>query len=196
MAWDVERTKQLLLDAATAEFSAYGMAGARIDRIAASAGVNKERIYQYFGKKSEFFGIVLERQLAAVMDAVTIIGTGVEAITDYTGKVFDYQVEHPELARLTFWEGLECDRPTAEDKRRAASDSKVVLVQQALPTISQADARDLLLTILTLADGWQVLHTLDRLYTGTVTRDAARNASRRKAVVAAIDALVRDLVAE
>ena len=40
MAWDVERTKQLLLDAATAEFSAYGMAGARIDRIAASAGVN------------------------------------------------------------------------------------------------------------------------------------------------------------
>ena len=196
MAWDVERTKQLLLDAATAEFSAYGMAGARIDRIAASAGVNKERIYQYFGKKSEFFGIVLERQLAAVMDAVTVTGTGVEAITDYTGKVFDYQVEHPELARLTFWEGLECDRPTAEDKRRAASDSKVVLVQQALPTISQADARDLLLTILTLADGWQVLHTLDRLYTGTVTRDAARNASRRKAVVAAIDALVRDLVAE
>ena len=196
MAWDVERTKQLLLDAATAEFSAYGMAGARIDRIAASAGVNKERIYQYFGKKSEFFGIVLERQLAAVMDAVTITGTGVEAITDYTGKVFDYQVEHPELARLTFWEGLECDRPTAEDKRRAASDSKVVLVQQALPTISQADARDLLLTILTLADGWQVLHTLDRLYTGTTTRDAARNASRRRAVVTAIESLARELAAE
>src|SRR3954464_2267526 len=158
MAWDIERTKQLLLDAATEEFSAYGMAGARIDRIAATAGVNKERIYQYFGKKSEFFGIVLERQLAAVMDAVTISGTGVEAIVDYTGRVFDYQVEHPQLARLTFWEGLECDRPTAEEKRRAASDSKVVLVQAALPAISEADARDLLLTILTLADGWQVLH--------------------------------------
>ena len=196
MAWDVERTKQLLLDAATEEFSAYGMAGARIDRIAASAGVNKERIYQYFGKKSEFFGIVLERQLAAVMDAVQITGTGVEAIAEYTGKVFDYQVEHPQLARLTFWEGLECDRPTAEEKRRAASDSKVVLVRAALPSISEADARDLLLTILTLADGWQVLHTLDRLYTGTVTRGAERNASRRKAVVAAIDALVRDLITE
>lgn len=196
MAWDVERTKQLLLDAATEEFSAFGMAGARIDRIAATAGVNKERIYQYFGKKSEFFGIVLERQLAAVMDVVQISGTGVEAITRYAGEVFDYQVEHPQLARLTFWEGLECDRPTAETKRRAASDSKVVLVRAALPSISEADARDLLLTILTLADGWQVLHTLDRLYTGTVTRDAARNASRRKAVVAAVDALVRDLVAE
>jgi AcrR family transcriptional regulator len=196
MAWDVERTKQLLLDAATEEFSAYGMAGSRIDRIAASAGVNKERIYQYFGKKSEFFGIVLERQLAAVMDVVQIRGTGVEAITRYAGEVFDYQVEHPQLARLTFWEGLECDRPTAEEKRRAASDSKVVLVRAALPSITEADARDLLLTILTLADGWQVLHTLDRLYTGTVTRDAARNASRRKAVVAAVDALVRELAAE
>ena len=196
MAWDVERTKQLLLDAATEEFSAFGMAGARIDRIAASAGVNKERIYQYFGKKSEFFGIVLERQLAAVMDAVQITGTGVAAIVEYTGKVFDYQVEHPQLARLTFWEGLECDRPTAEEKRRVASDSKVVLVRAALPSISEADARDLLLTILTLADGWQVLHTLDRLYTGTVARDATRNASRRRAVVAAIDALARELVAE
>ena len=194
MAWDVERTKQLLLDAATEEFSAFGMAGARIDRIAASAGVNKERIYQYFGKKSEFFGIVLERQLAAVMDAVQITGTGVEAIARYAGDVFDYQVEHPQLARLTFWEGLECDRPTAEEKRRAASDSKVALVRAALPQITEADARDLLLTILTLADGWQVLHTLDRLYTGTVARDAARNASRRKAVVTAVEALTRELL--
>lgn len=194
MAWDVERTKQLLLDAATDEFSRFGLAGARIDRIAASAGVNKERIYQYFGKKSEFFGIVLERQLAAVMGVITINGTGVEAIVDYAGRIFDYQVEHPELARLTFWEGLECDRPTAEEKRRAASSSKVALVQQALPTISEADARDLLLTILTLADGWQVLHTLDRLYTGTMTRDAARNASRRRAVIAAVEAMTRDLI--
>ena len=194
MAWDVERTKQLLLDAATEEFSAYGMAGARIDRIAASAGVNKERIYQYFGKKSEFFGIVLERQLAAVMEVVQITGTGVEAIARYAGDVFDYQVAHPQLARLTFWEGLECDRPTAEEKRRAASDSKVALVRAALPQITEADARDLLLTILTLADGWQVLHTLDRLYTGTVARDAARNASRRKAVVTAVEALTRELL--
>ena len=194
MAWDVERTKQLLLDAATEEFSAYGMAGSRIDRIAASAGVNKERIYQYFGKKSEFFGIVLERQLAAVMEVVQIRGTGVEAISRYAAEVFDYQVDHPQLARLTFWEGLECDRPTAEEKRRAASDSKVALVRAALPQITEADARDLLLTILTLADGWQVLHTLDRLYTGTVARDAARNASRRKAVVTAVEALTRELL--
>jgi hypothetical protein len=128
------------------------------------------------------------------MGAVQITGTGVEAIARYTGEVFDYQIEHPQLARLTFWEGLECDRPTAEEKRRASSDAKVVLVRAALPTISEADARELLLTILTLADGWQVLHTLDRLYTGTRARDAARNASRRAAVVTAIESLTRELI--
>src|SRR6187402_2240927 len=113
MAWDTERTKQLLLDAATLEFSAHGLAGARVDRIAAEAGVNKERIYQYFVKKDELFGIVLARQLAFVMDEVQITGSGVDAVVDYAARVFDYQVLHPELARLTFWEGLERSEPTA-----------------------------------------------------------------------------------
>jgi len=194
MAWDTERTKQLLLDAATWEFCDHGMAGARIDRIAERAGVNKERIYQYFGKKSELFGIVLERQLAAVMEAVSIEGTGIEAITSYTGRVFDYHTGNPALARLTFWEGLECEQPTAPAARAAAADSKVARLQAALPTLGDTDARELLLTILTLVDGWQVLGTMDHVYTGTVIRDDARNARRRAAVVAAVEAYTRTLV--
>ena len=70
MAWDIERTKRLLLDAGVAEFSAHGLAGARVDRIAAAAGVNKERIYQYFGNKQQFFGEVLLRELGVAIDAV------------------------------------------------------------------------------------------------------------------------------
>jgi len=30
-----------------------------------------------------------------------------DAIADYAGRVFDFQCAHPELARLTFGEGLE-----------------------------------------------------------------------------------------
>ena len=194
MAWDTERTKQLLLDAATAEFSRYGLAGARMDRIASTAGVNKERIYQYFGKKDEIFGIVLARQLAAVMEQVAIEGTGVEAVVDYAGRVFDYQVQHPELARLTFWEGLERDEPTALAARAAGATSKVERLQQALPTLGQSDARELLTTILTLCDGWQVLATMDRIYTGTTERTEERNAARRTAVLTAIEALTRALI--
>src|SRR6478752_788772 len=118
MAWDTERTKQLLLDAATEEFSRHGLAGARVDRIAAAAGVNKERLYQYFGKKDELFSIVLERELAGVIGATALSGTGLEAVATYAGRIFDYQREHPALARLVFWEGLELDEPVAESIRR------------------------------------------------------------------------------
>ena len=87
MAWDTENTKQQLLDAATVEFSAYGLAGGRVDRIAKNAGVNKERIYKYCGNKEQLFGLVLARQLAYVMDQVQITGTGVEAVVDYAGPL-------------------------------------------------------------------------------------------------------------
>ena len=142
---------------------------------------------------------MLARELAAVMDEIQITGTGVEALVTYASRVFDYQVSHPELARLTFWEGLERSEPTALAARASGAASKVQRVREALPTLSDDDARDLLLTILTLADGWQVLGTMDRIYTGTirtgtVERDAARNASRRAAVLAAVEATVRALL--
>ena len=195
MAWDIEKTKALLLDAATAEFSQFGLAGARIDRIAASAGVNKERIYQYFGKKDELFGIVLARELAAVMDAVTMTGTGIEAITGYAEQCFDYQVQNPQLARLIFWEGLERSEPVAEAFRHARSEAKIARLREALPGLSHDDARDLLLTVLALCDSWQVLGLTDRVYTGSSARTAARDAERKRSVVAAVGAIARDLLA-
>lgn len=194
MAWDTENTKQQLLDAATAEFSAYGLAGGRVDRIAKNAGVNKERIYKYCGNKEQLFGLVLARQLAYVMDEVQLTGTGVEAVVDYAGRVFDYQIAHPELARLTFWEGLERSEPTALDTRQTGAASKVSRMRTALPELSDENARELLLTILTLADGWQVLPNMDRIYTNTIERDAHRDAARKRIVLAAVEALTRALI--
>lgn len=55
-----ERTRQAILDAATAEFSTRGLGGARIDAIAERAGTNKRMIYHYFGNKEAMFLAVLE----------------------------------------------------------------------------------------------------------------------------------------
>lgn len=55
-----ERTRQAILDAATAEFSSRGLGGARIDAIAERAGTNKRMIYHYFGNKEAMFLAVLE----------------------------------------------------------------------------------------------------------------------------------------
>lgn len=52
--------KSLLLDAARSEFSARGLAGARIDTIAGRSGVNKQLVYYYFGSKDGLYLAVLE----------------------------------------------------------------------------------------------------------------------------------------
>lgn len=57
---DPERTQALILDAATAEFSTHGLEGARVDAIAARAGVNKRMLYHYFGDKDALFLAVME----------------------------------------------------------------------------------------------------------------------------------------
>lgn len=45
-------SRQLILEAARAEFGEHGYAGARINRIAARTGLNKQLIYYYFGSKA------------------------------------------------------------------------------------------------------------------------------------------------
>src|SRR5215475_11862325 len=56
-----ERTRELILEAATVEFAAKGIGGARVDAIAARAGANKRMIYHYFGNKQRLYLSVLER---------------------------------------------------------------------------------------------------------------------------------------
>jgi len=49
-----------LLTAARREFAQSGLAGARVDEIAARAGVNKQLVYHYFGDKDALYLAVLE----------------------------------------------------------------------------------------------------------------------------------------
>ncbi|WP_420901653.1 TetR/AcrR family transcriptional regulator [Paenibacillus whitsoniae] len=43
------------MEAAMEEFSSYGIAGARVERIAKNAGCNKNMIFIYFGNKETLF---------------------------------------------------------------------------------------------------------------------------------------------
>jgi AcrR family transcriptional regulator len=63
-ARDAEATKQRILAAAREEFAAAGLAGARIDTIAAAAEANKQMIYHYFGSKDGLFTAALEAEYA------------------------------------------------------------------------------------------------------------------------------------
>ncbi|MFF0814536.1 TetR/AcrR family transcriptional regulator [Rhodococcus sp. NPDC003318] len=191
MAWDTERTKRLLVEAGVAEFSAFGLAGARVDRIAAAAGVNKERIYQYFGKKESFFNAVLEHELVTALAAVELSGQGPGAIADYAGRRFDHQRARPALSRLLYWEGLELEAPVSEDARRNHARAMIGRARAAVPALTDADAQELLITVITLVDGWMALTTTDRLFTASADRDDDRYTQRRAFIVRTVDAAVR-----
>jgi TetR/AcrR family transcriptional regulator len=55
-----DQTRARILEAATNEFSANGLSGARTERIAEAAGVNKALLYYYFRSKGELYNAALE----------------------------------------------------------------------------------------------------------------------------------------
>lgn len=59
-----ERTRAAILDAASTEFAAHGLAGARVDRIARNAGFNVQALYYHVGNKQALFRAVFERGYA------------------------------------------------------------------------------------------------------------------------------------
>ncbi|MBF6437715.1 TetR/AcrR family transcriptional regulator [Nocardia cyriacigeorgica] len=103
MRRDSARTKQLLLEAARAEFAEHGIAGARVDRIAAAAGCNKERIYGHFGNKEALFSAVLANAMLGLADTVK---PGESSAAELVRRVFDYHRADPSLLRLLMFEAL------------------------------------------------------------------------------------------
>jgi TetR/AcrR family transcriptional regulator len=61
-------TRSRILDAALTEFAANGLAGARTDRIAQAAGVNKALLYYYFDSKENLYIAALEMISAKIRD--------------------------------------------------------------------------------------------------------------------------------
>jgi AcrR family transcriptional regulator len=101
---DAEATRRRLLRAATEEFAAYGIAGARVDRIAAAAQSNKAQIYHYFGSKDGLFDAVFDAMCRETVDAVPIDAAD---LPEYAGRLFDSYEARPWVQRLATWYRLE-----------------------------------------------------------------------------------------
>jgi AcrR family transcriptional regulator len=189
MAWDTEATKEKLLQAAIDEFSARGFSGARIGEISRTSGCNRERIYWYFGGKTQLFEAALTRQLVTALDDLPIEGSGPDAVADFAGRYFDSSVSSPALARLTCWEGLERGEAVDAERRAVRAAHKVSEIRRALPGIGQAEAEDLLLTIITLCHSWVSRPNVSRVITGTPDNHRRRAAIVRTATLLAAGAV-------
>jgi AcrR family transcriptional regulator len=188
MAWDTDATREKLLDAAISEFSERGYSGARVHEISRKSGCNRERIYFYFGNKAELFEAALTSRLATALDDLPIVGSGPLAVADFAGRYFDFARNHPTLARLTSWEGLERGQPVGAELRAMRSANKVSEIRAALPELSEAEAEDVLLTIVTLCHTWVSSPNVHLVITGTPDEDRRRTAIVRTSELLAQDA--------
>lgn len=193
MAWDTEGTKRKIKEAAVSEFARSGPDGTTIERIAKSAGVNKERVYNYFGNKRSLFAHVLREELAKVAQLVPVRSFAEEDIGDYAGRVYDYHRERPELNRLLRWEGLAFDGevPDEELRRRHYGHRSLAIAEgQERGSITKSiDADHLTFLILSLAGWWSAVPQVARMLTGSPTEQ--EHARRRASVVEAARRLAR-----
>ena len=185
MAWNTEETRRRLKEAAAAEFAAHGLAGTKIDTIAAQAGINKERIYNYFGGKEQLFSLVLADELAKIAEAVPLETIATEGIGSYAGRCFDYHVAHPELVRLLHWEALELEGEVPDEEARTAHyQRKVAIFADAQRSGTLADRpapADAVFLILAICTWWVAAPQVARMVLGAPVEDAL--AEHRAAVV-------------
>ncbi|WP_405427560.1 TetR family transcriptional regulator [Streptomyces erythrochromogenes] len=97
-------TRQRIVTAAKEEFAQYGIAGARVDRIAKQARTSKERVYAYFSSKEALYRHVAEQELTALVEATQL---DTADLPGYAGILFDHFAARPDHYRLITWGRLE-----------------------------------------------------------------------------------------
>jgi AcrR family transcriptional regulator len=107
---DPAATMADILAVATREFADKGLAGARIDEIAAATRTSKRMIYYYFGSKEGLYVAVLEeayRRMRQIESNLHLDDLDPEtALRRLVAFSLDYQREHPEFIRLVMNENM------------------------------------------------------------------------------------------
>jgi AcrR family transcriptional regulator len=188
MAGDAAATKRRLIDAATAEFAEYGIAGARVDRIAAAAKSNKAQIYHYFGSKDDLFDAVFDELIAGTVRETPLDPGDLAA---YAAGLFDRYEDDATIMRLATYYRLERaeTRPPLQARIDAnkAKITKIAAAQKAGALSSTFKPADLLVLITSIAALW-TSQTHEDVAVGPA-RGRGR-AHRRRVVIDAVQAVL------
>jgi AcrR family transcriptional regulator len=185
MAGDSAATKRRLLEAAAAEFAEFGIAGARIDRIARAARSNKQMIYAYFGSKDALFDAVFSAYVGESLDEVDFDAADLPA---YAGRLFDQSEDQPALLRLSTWYRLE--RPQGASLQAVVSVNQIRLerlerAQEDGVLPGHLSPVQLLALFQSIATSWVTMNPEFGAAAAATGRD-----ERRRAVVEAVQRLL------
>ncbi|MDN5844013.1 MAG: TetR family transcriptional regulator [Alcaligenaceae bacterium] len=107
---DPAGTRDDILKIATSEFARKGLAGARIDEIAALTQTSKRMIYYYFTNKQGLYLAVLEHaylNIRSIESSLKLDSLSPEdAVRTMVGFTFDYQAGNPDFVRLVMNENI------------------------------------------------------------------------------------------
>jgi AcrR family transcriptional regulator len=127
---DAERSQNTILNAARDEFAEHGLGGARMDRIAERAGLNKRLIYYYFQDKEQLFQAVLEQAYRHIREEERELKlldlkpeTALRRLVEFT---WNYYLEHPEFLTLLNSANLHRARHLAQSPRARQLNSPLI----------------------------------------------------------------------
>jgi AcrR family transcriptional regulator len=118
---DPEAVKANILEAAIAEFGEKGLAGARVDEIAAATRTSKRMIYYYFESKEGLYLAALEASYRRVRN--TELGMHLDnmpptdALRCLTSVTFDHHLHNEHYIRMVMAENINRGRYLAQSER-------------------------------------------------------------------------------
>ena len=108
---DPARTMAEILEVATHEFADKGLAGARIDEIAAATRTSKRMIYYYFGSKDGLYLAVLEEAYRRMRSIEADLHLGdldpVAALRRLVEFTYDHHRDNEDFIRLVMSENIQ-----------------------------------------------------------------------------------------
>jgi TetR/AcrR family transcriptional regulator len=174
--------RERLLETATREFAAKGLAGARVDAIARAARSNKQLVYYYFGSKLGLYNEVIGRIGPAAHDELFAESDGDEART--LAERVRRRARHSwgpttqRWVRLMGWEALERgDRDILRERERFEiwrhRKREIEAAQERGEVDPRFDAELLALALLAVELMPRILPQLTAVVTGLSNRDPA-----------------------
>ena len=107
---DPEGTRQNIIEVAAQEFALNGLAGARIDEIAAKTRSSKRMIYYYFGDKEGLYVSALENAYRQVREGEAKLDVEglppIDALRRLVEFTFDHHHQHEEFIRMVMIENI------------------------------------------------------------------------------------------
>ena len=179
--------RDAILIAARNEFAQYGLAGARIDRIARVAHASKERLYAHFKDKEALFRSVVAADAAEFFAAVTLRP---DSIPEFVGDIYDLTCQRPEHLRMITWaslEGLSLElAPVGDLESVKERDIQAIRAAQAAGYVDASwSPMDLLVLLFGVALAWA-----QSPHPESATADPKGMATRRAAAVEAARRIV------